>query len=163
MSTSTKNINFRPYQIVGFIVRVKDMLLPKAWDHPAGAGFVVAVFLAELVEHELLLFRRAVEIKRDERHQENPAGKPVGQQQALSNRPEHVGGVHRVADVSVNTVRNQRLLRLNAQRRRPVTTQIDVRTPQKNYRSGEDNCAYPAQPARQVVIGEGEPWSKEID
>ena len=37
-----------------------DTLFKETWEHTAGAVFVVAVVVAELIEHELLLFRHAV-------------------------------------------------------------------------------------------------------
>ena len=115
----------RPFHFYPFL----NLLFPNVWDHTPGSLHVLTVIVAELVEHELLFFRRAVEIKRDERYKETPPRKPVSQQKALCYRPEQVGGVHRVADVAIHAVRYERVLGTDLQRRRPVVAEIHVRTP----------------------------------
>jgi len=141
---------------------VKGVLFANAWDHSAGSSDVFEVFLSELLEHHLLLFRHTHEIQRNKTHEKRPACKPVLQQQSLCKCPEQVGRIHRMPYITVYTVRYKRVFLPDLQRRRPVAAKVGVRSPQQENCACERRSPYPAQPSRQVIIGKIKPRQKQI-
>lgn len=101
------------------------------WEDSAGAGDVYSVVVAEVLEHHLLFERDPHETERNNGHKESRPGDPVVQEQPLCKGPEHVSGVHRMADVAVHACRYETMVILDLGYRRPLPGQIDMGPPEK--------------------------------
>src|SRR6266487_2028350 len=132
-------------------------------EKPSGLSHVIAVLLPEELAHHLLFARCAEKIHYGERHEREPTGKPVLQDQSLPESPEPDGGIHGMANGTVNAMLDQLMTFAQLQSDGPVLPQVGMRTPEKPQRSHQQNCPAPRSEPGQAIIRESQPGCEQIN
>ena len=73
-----------------------------------------------------------------------------------------MGGVHGMADATIHTGRDQRVLDPNLHHRRPQFAQVHVRPPQQPQRPSEHRRTDPTRPRPQRIVGHVQPTREDI-
>src|SRR6185436_14154058 len=95
-------------------------------DHrndPGGAPHIGPVLLPKRLEHQPLLLPYPEEKQRSEAHESGKARKPVRQQQSLRQRPQEERRIHRVTDVTIQTVGYECVTLPDLKRVRPIAAE----------------------------------------
>ena len=119
-----------------------------AWEKPVRPAHVITVFLSEELAHHAFFARRANKIHHGEGHESGPSGEPVLQQQSLGETKKPDGGVHGVANRTVNAVLDQLMAFAQLQRDGPVPAQIGMGALEEPKRGRHDGRATPGNEGR---------------
>src|SRR5215208_3906849 len=99
---------------------------PETWHQAFRLRNVREVFVSKRVEHDLFLDTNPKREQDSEGHQIRGPGDPIRHGQDLTNRVEQEGGVHRMADAAIDTLRNESVVLTYFKRDRPKPAKVRV-------------------------------------
>ncbi len=132
-------------------------------DNPSRPFHVLLVCCTELPCEHLLLDGDPDDIEGNEGDEQAKPGDPVPEEERLGNRPEKVGGIHRVPDVLVDPGRDQPLPLLHIGIRGKIRTEVGMGPPEQEESGTEDAGPNPAGRFREGIIGRGKVRGEDVD
>src|SRR6476660_509161 len=115
-------------------------------DDALGSRHIVVIAAAKGLQHHSFFFGDSAEEQNPETDKSGKTRHPVWQQQRLGGSPQPEGGIHRVANPSVNSIGDQLMAFPHIEAHRPVSSQGPVREPKHHQRRRGDEDAEPALP-----------------